>query len=84
MGNKIFYSRKQHIENSSIIGVHLGRVWWAGPKHVKKARPRHGTVQNNLVPGRHGPIYRAGFGPRSRPMGGHEHGPFKTGTKWPI
>jgi hypothetical protein len=33
---------------------------------------------------RHGPIYRAGFGPRSRPMGRHEHDPFKAGTKWPI
>jgi hypothetical protein len=50
----------------------------------KKARPRHGTARNNLVPGRHGPLYRAGFGPRSRPMGGHGHGPFKAGTKWPI
>jgi hypothetical protein len=66
------------------IGVHLGRAWWAGPKHGKKARPRHGTTRNNLVPGRHGPLYRAGFGPRSRPMGGHEHDPFKAGTKWPI
>jgi hypothetical protein len=66
------------------IGVHLGRAWWAGPKHEKKARPRHGTTRNNLVPGRHGPLYRAGFGPRSRSMGGHEHGPFKAGTKWPI
>jgi hypothetical protein len=33
---------------------------------------------------RHGPIYQARFGPRSRPMGGHEHGSFKAGTKWPI
>jgi hypothetical protein len=32
----------------------------------------------------HGPIYRVGFGPRSRPMGGHGHNPFKAGTKWPI
>jgi hypothetical protein len=54
------------------------------PEARKKARPRHGTARNNLVPGRHGPLYRAGFGPRSRPMGGHEHGPFKAGTKWPI
>jgi hypothetical protein len=30
---------------------------------------------------RHGPIYRAGFGLRSRPMDGHEHDPFKSGTK---
>jgi hypothetical protein len=50
----------------------------------KKARPRHGTARNNLVPGRHDPLYRAGFGPRSRPMDGHGHGPFKAGTKWPI
>jgi hypothetical protein len=50
----------------------------------KKTRPRHGTTRNNLVPGRHGPLYRAGFGPRSWPMGGHEHGPFKAGTKRPI
>jgi hypothetical protein len=42
------------------------------------------TAQNNLVLGRHGPLYRAGFGPRSRPMGGHGHGPFKADTKWPI
>jgi hypothetical protein len=69
------------------IGVHLGRAWWTGPKHGKKHGPgtaRHGTARNNLVPGRHGPLYRAGFGPRSRPMGGHEHGSFKAGTKWPI
>jgi hypothetical protein len=66
------------------IGVHLGRVWWAVPKHRKKARPRHGTTRNNLVPGRHDPLYRVGFGPRSRPMGGHEHDPFKADTKWPI
>jgi hypothetical protein len=50
----------------------------------KKTRPRHGTTQNNLVPGWHGPIYQAGYGPRSRPMGGHEHDLFKAGTKWPI
>jgi hypothetical protein len=50
----------------------------------KKARPRHNTTRNILVSGRHGPIYRAGFGPRSRSMGGHEHDPFKSGTKWPI
>jgi hypothetical protein len=66
------------------IGVHLGRAWWVGPKHRKKARPRHDTTRNSLVSGRHGPLYRAGFGPRSRPMGGHEHDPFKAGTKWPI
>jgi hypothetical protein len=62
---------------------------WAGPdgparSTVKKARPRHGTTRNILVPGRYGPIYRAGFGPRSRPLGGHEHDPFKADTKWPI
>jgi hypothetical protein len=50
----------------------------------KKARPRHGTARNNLVPVRHGPLYRAGFGPRSHPMGGHEHDSFKADTKWPI
>jgi hypothetical protein len=65
------------------IGVHLGRAWWAG-LNQKKARPRHDTTWNNLVSGRHDPLYRAGFGPRSRPMGGHEHCPFKAGTKWPI
>jgi hypothetical protein len=54
------------------------------PEARKKARPRHGTTRNILVSGQHGPIYRAGFGPRSRPMGGHEHDPFKAGTKWPI
>jgi hypothetical protein len=23
--------------------VHLGRAWWAGMKHAKKARPKHDT-----------------------------------------
>jgi hypothetical protein len=54
------------------------------PEARKKARPRHGTTRNILVPGRHGTIYQAGFGPRSWPMGGHEHDPFKADTKWPI
>jgi hypothetical protein len=54
------------------------------PEARKKTRPRHDTARNNLVSGWHGPLYRAGFGPRSRPMGGHEHDPFNTGTKWPI
>jgi hypothetical protein len=66
------------------IGIHLGRARRAGPKHGKKTRLRHDTTRNILVPGRHGPIYRVGFGPRSRRMGGHEHGPFKASTKWPI
>jgi hypothetical protein len=54
------------------------------PEARKKARPRHVTTQNILVPSRHDPLFRAGFGPRSRPMGGHEHDPFKADTKWPI
>jgi hypothetical protein len=56
----------------------------AQPEAWEKARPRHDTTRNILVPGRHDLIYRVVFGPRSRPMGGHEHGPFKAGTKWPI
>jgi hypothetical protein len=40
------------------------------PEARKKARPRHDTSQNILVPGRHDPLFRAGFGPRSRPMAG--------------
>jgi hypothetical protein len=54
------------------------------PEARKKARPRHGTTRNILVSGRPDPIYQVGFGPRSRPMGGHEHDPFKAGTKWPY
>jgi hypothetical protein len=54
------------------------------PEARKKARPRHDTSRNILVSGRHDPIYWAGFGPKSRPMGGHEHGPFKADMKWPI
>jgi hypothetical protein len=62
------------------------------PEARKKAQPRHGMARNILVSGQHGPIYQAGFGPRSRPMGGHEHDPFKAhtrngpyrGTKRPI
>jgi hypothetical protein len=46
------------------------------------AQARHDPKYFNA--GRHGPIYRVGFRLRSRPMGGHEHGPFKVGTKWPI
>jgi hypothetical protein len=56
------------------IGVHLGRGLVGQPEAWKKS-----TAQ-----ARHSPIYRAEFGPRSRPMGGHGHGPFKAGTKWPI
>jgi hypothetical protein len=63
------------------IGVYLGRVWWVGPNHGKKVRPNYGTARKNLVSDRHGPLYRAGFGPRSRSMGGHEHDPFKADTK---
>jgi hypothetical protein len=42
------------------------------PEAQKKARPKHDMTQNILVLGRYGPIYRAGFGPRSWPMGRHE------------
>jgi hypothetical protein len=41
---------------------------WVGPKHEKK----------NTAQTQHDPKY---FRSRSRPMGGHEHGPFKAGTK---
>jgi hypothetical protein len=51
------------------------------PEARKKARPRHGTTRNILVPGQHDTLYRAGFGLRSRPMSGHEYDPFKAGTK---
>jgi hypothetical protein len=61
-----------------------GMVGRAKARKKSTAQARHGTARNNLVSGRHGPLYRVGFGPRSRPMGGHEHGPFKADTKWPI
>jgi hypothetical protein len=54
------------------------------PEARKKSTVQHGTTRNNLVSGRHGLLYRVGFEPRSRPMGGHEDGPFKAGTEWPI
>jgi hypothetical protein len=74
-----------------IISVHLGRARWADPKHEKKARPRHGTARNNLVPGRHGPLYRAGLGRGHGPWAGTgtarlrqaRNGPYR-GTKRPI
>jgi hypothetical protein len=64
--------------------VHLGRAWWAGTKHAKKARPRHGTARNYFGPGRAGTMHRAGFGPKPRPMGGHEPGPFNKARKGPL
>jgi hypothetical protein len=59
------------------IDVHLGIDWL-------KARFRHDTTRNILVSDWHDLIFRTGFGLRLRPMGGHEHGPFKTDTKWLI
>jgi hypothetical protein len=78
--------RHQDCRSTTDAMRHLYVYIWAGPggparSTEKKSRPRHGTARNNLVSGRHGPIYWAGFGPRSRPMGGYEHGPFKAGTK---
>jgi hypothetical protein len=64
--------------------VHLGWAWWAGTKHAKKARPRHGTTRNYFGPGRPGTMHRAGFGPKPRPMGGHEPGPFNKARKGPL
>jgi hypothetical protein len=50
----------------------LGQAGWAGPKHGKKIMAR----------ARYDPKYfSVGFGPRSQPMGEHEHDPFKAGTK---
>jgi hypothetical protein len=66
------------------IGVYLGRAWWAGLKHKKRARPRHDTARNILMSGRHDPIYQDGFGSRSRPMGGHEHGPLRQARNGPY
>jgi hypothetical protein len=51
---------------------------WAGPGGPAR------STKKNTAQTRHDLIYRAGFGPRSRPMGGHEHDSFKSGTKWPI
>jgi hypothetical protein len=47
------------------------------PEARKKAWPRYDMVQNILV----SDDTAWYIGPRSQPMGGHKHGPFKAGTK---
>jgi hypothetical protein len=56
-----------------------------------EARFKHGMIQNILVSGRYGPIYRVGFRPRSRPMAGtsmirlrQTRNNLYSGTKRPI
>jgi hypothetical protein len=71
-------------KNIRPYGGHYRCTFEPGLMGRPEARPMYGTTRNNLVSGWHGPLYRAGFGPRSRPMGGHEHDPFNADTKWPI
>jgi hypothetical protein len=71
--SKIFITRPDCIP--SPVGWHEAR---------KKARPRHGTTRNYFRPGRPGTMHRAGFGPKPRPMGGHEPGPFNKARKGPL
>jgi hypothetical protein len=64
--------------------VHLDRVLWAGLKHGKEARLRHGTSQNILMSGRAGTKTWALLRSRMRPTNRHENDPFNTDMKWHI
>jgi hypothetical protein len=50
--------------------VHLGRAWWAGTKHVKKARLKHDTTRNYFGSGRPGTMYQVGMGRSRGPWAG--------------
>jgi hypothetical protein len=58
------YPRRRPWAGAAGIGVHLGRAWWAGPKHKKStAQARHDTKYFSVGPGL-----------------GRGHGPFKAST----
>jgi hypothetical protein len=60
--------------------VHLGRVWWADPKHEKS------TIQPEIILGWANPNLCIGscLGQGRGPRGGYEHGPFTEARNSPF